>query len=48
MRRKFSEEYKSEAVRLVVETGVSGQRVSKDLGIGYSTLQNWITRYRKE
>ena len=44
--RRFSEEFKSDAVKLVLESGVTGERAAKDLGIGYSTLQNWIAKYR--
>ncbi len=44
--RQFSDEFKLDAVKLVLEHGVTGQQAAKDLGIGYSTLQNWISRYR--
>lgn len=48
MKRQFSEEFKLDAVRLVLENGVTGEQAAKDLGIGYSTLQNWISRYRAQ
>lgn len=48
MRRKFSEEFKVDAVKLVIENGVTGEQAAKDLGIGYSTLQNWLSIHRKE
>lgn len=48
MQRKFSEEFKLGAVKLVIENGVSGEQAAKDLGIGYSTLQSWISRHRAE
>ena len=46
-RRKFSDEYKREAVRLVVEQGLSPAQAAADLGIGASTLDNWV-RARRE
>ena len=42
MPRKFSPEYKAEAVKLVVEGGLSYQQVSADLGIGLSTIEKWV------
>lgn len=47
MIRKFSTEYKAEAVRLVIEGGASALQVSKDLGIGESTLSKWLNIARR-
>lgn len=47
MRRTFSEEFKAEAVRLVVEQGLTLAQVSNDLGIGKSTLDRWIHLQRR-
>ncbi len=46
MLKKYSEEYKKEAVLMVVETGVSVLQVVKDLGVGRSTLEKWIREYK--
>lgn len=46
MGRVFSEEYKKDAVGMVLEHGISASKVSKDLGIGRSTLDNWLRMYR--
>lgn len=46
MRRKFSTEYKAEAVRLVIEEGLSALQVAKDLGVGKSTLSKWVVEAR--
>ena len=40
--RKFSEEFKKEAVRLVVEQGIPVGQACLDLGIGRSTLEKWL------
>ena len=40
-RRKFSKEFKVEAVRLVTEGGVSFSQASRDLDIGEKMLRRW-------
>jgi transposase-like protein len=46
--RKFTPEYRMEAVKMVIE----GQRpiaaVARDLGINEGTLGNWVNKYRQE
>jgi transposase len=41
-----SEEFKQEAVRIALTSGLSRERVAKDLGIGKSTLGKWLSQYR--
>ena len=41
-RRKFTDEYKAEAVRLVREGGLTVTLAAKDLGLGESSLRNWV------
>jgi transposase len=41
-RRKFSPEYRAEAVALVVESGRSVADVAKSLNIHENTLGNWL------
>ena len=40
-KRKYDEAFKREAVRLVVEEGMSGSQVERDLGISSSLVQRW-------
>ena len=40
-RRKFSKEFKVEAVRLITEAGVSVSQASRDLDIGEKMLRRW-------
>jgi transposase len=45
-RRKFSSEYKDEAVRMVIETSKPIAEVARGLGINEGTLGNWVTQYK--
>jgi transposase len=46
-RRKFSPEYRDEAVKMALEGSRSTAQVARDLGINQGTLGNWIAAYRK-
>jgi transposase len=41
-RRKFSREFKVEAVRLVRERGVSAAHAARDLGVHENVLRKWV------
>lgn len=43
---KHSEEFKQEAVRIAVSSGLPRARVAADLGVGKSTLTKWVADYR--
>src|SRR5947209_9292185 len=47
-RRKFSPQYKAEAVQMVLETGRPIAEVARDLGINDGTLGNWVNIWRRE
>ena len=44
-RRKFSDEYKREAVRLATEPGVTKSQVGRELGINANLLGRWCREY---
>lgn len=46
MATKHSEEFKRDAVRVALTSGLTRRQVSSDLGVGLSTLNNWMTAYR--
>lgn len=46
--RKFSPEYRDEAVKQVIETSRPIAEVARDLGINEGTLGNWVNKYRNE
>src|SRR5436190_23914829 len=41
-RRKFTREFKLEAVKLIRDRGVSYARASQDLGVHPTQLRNWV------
>jgi transposase len=43
-RRKFTREFKLEAVRLIKERGVSYTRASEDLGVHPTQLREWVKK----
>ena len=43
---KHTEEFKQEAVRIALTSGLPRERVATDLGIGKSPLAKWMTRCR--
>jgi len=45
-RRKFSPQFKAEAVQLVIETGKPIAEVARDLGVVAQTLGNWVQAWR--
>ncbi len=44
-RRKFSREYKLEAVRLIRERGVSVAQAARDLDVHKNVLRKWVKEY---
>ena len=47
-RRKFSDEFRAGAVRLVLDEGKSIAAVARDLDLTESALRTWITRARAD
>jgi transposase len=45
-KKLFTPEFRDEAVRLAQTSGRSRREVASDLGIGLSTLRNWMDRRR--
>jgi transposase len=43
---KHSEEFKQEAVRIALTSGLPRARVAADLGVAKSTLGKWVSDYR--
>ena len=41
-----TEEFRKDAVRIALTSGLTRKQVAADLGIGMSTLNKWITAHR--
>ena len=46
-RRTYSDEFKAEAVKLVLEQGMSATKAAEDLGIAQSVLSSWVAKARR-
>jgi transposase-like protein len=46
-RRKFSPQFRAEAVQMVIETGKPIAEIARDLGIHDGTLGNWVNSWRR-
>lgn len=47
-RRKFSPEFKAEAVELVISSGRPIIQVAKEIGISDGSLGNWVREWKEE
>ena len=47
-RRRFSREYKLEAVQLVTQRGVSVAQAARDLGLHINSLRKWVRDHRAD
>jgi transposase-like protein len=47
-RRKFSDQFKAEAVQLVLQSGDPIAKVARDLQINEGTLGNWVALWRRD
>ena len=43
---KHTDDFKREAVRIALNSGLSRPPVASDLGVGLSTLWNWVSMFR--
>lgn len=46
--RKFSPEFRDEAVKLVIEGSRPIAQVARELGLNEGTLGNWVNQYRRD
>ena len=47
-RRKYTGEFKTEAVKRVIEDGVPQRHVARELGISVNTLASWKRQYLED
>ena len=46
MGTKWTDEFRADAVRIALTSGLTRKQVASDLGVGLSTLNKWITAHR--
>lgn len=46
--QSFSDEFKAEAVRVVIDSSRTVSAVAKEYKIGSETLRVWVNKYRRE
>ncbi|APX16629.1 Transposase [Phaeobacter inhibens] len=46
MGTKRTDEFRADAVRIALASGLTRKQVASDLGVGLSTLNKWVTAYR--
>lgn len=44
---KHTEEFRQEAIRIALTSGLSRRQVAEELSIGFSTLAKWIQKSRE-
>lgn len=42
---RYTEQFKREAVRLVVEEGYSNKKAADAVGVAHTTVRDWVTKY---
>lgn len=47
-RRAFTDEFKDDAIKLVIEQGYSCSEAARRLGIGHSNLSRWVRAHRAQ
>jgi transposase len=46
-RNKYSPEFKTEAINMVLNEGKSTDEVGKSLGVHPTSIRNWVTKYKE-
>jgi transposase len=45
-RKPYADKFKQEAVKLILEQGMTASQVARDLGVGLDTLRRWLRAAR--
>ncbi|MFT4793248.1 MAG: transposase [Paracoccaceae bacterium] len=48
MAQRHSDEFKRDAARIALTSGLTRRQVSADLGVGLSTLNKWVKAFSEE
>ena len=47
-KKKYTDEFRRDAVRIAVTSGLTRPQVSSDLGVGLSTLNKWVQKHQHD
>jgi transposase len=47
LRRRFTDDFKRDAVKLVIEQGYNTSEASRRLGVSQSNISRWVRQYRQ-
>ena len=45
MATRYTDEFRRDAVRIAISSGLTRPQVSSDLGVGLSTLNKWVQKH---
>ena len=48
MAKRYTEEFRRDAVRMALTSGLSRPQLSSDLGVGVSTLNKWVQKHETQ
>lgn len=48
MATRYTDEFRRDAVRIAISSGLTRPQVSSDLGVGLSTLNKWVQQHQHD
>ena len=48
MAKRYTDEFRRDAVRIAISSGLTRPQVSSDLGVGLSTLNKWVQQHQHD
>ena len=48
MAKRYTDEFRRDAVRIAISSGLTRPQVSSDLGVGLSTLNKWVQKHQHD
>ncbi len=48
MSTRYTDEFRRDAVRIAITSGLTRPQVSSDLGVGLSTLNKWVQKHQQD
>lgn len=48
MARRYSDEFRRDAVRIATTSGLTRPQIASDIGVGVSTLNKWVQQHQND